>query len=127
MNLTKLMDKLHRAVATQLREGYEGDCLHVVDLYPGCDVGDKRVKGAESEYIAVAAASIVARSRGMAQFSRLSNKAGFKLPLGSTHVAEALERLKSEKKDFRMYAKLHFKNVQKVMTDSRVPETQMTL
>lgn len=113
-NLTRLMDKLHEAAAKELRA--PGD-VHIVDLYPGCKAGDTQVKGAESEYVAVAAASIVARARAMTQFDKLSQVAGFTLPLGSTHVTEALKRLMREGRDLAEFAKLHFKNVQRILNE----------
>lgn len=123
--LTHLLNKLHLDAASELRSDSEEQCTHVVDAFPGCTAGDKQVKGAESEYIAVAAASIVARHVAMDQFARLSTEAGFKLPLGSTHVGEALERLIREGHEPQRFVKLHFKNVQAALSSSK--DGQQTL
>jgi len=104
---TELMNQLHKAVATDLGSG-----VHVVDKYPGCNVGDIRETKAESKYLEVAAASILARDEGLKQFEKLSKEIGMNLPMGSTHVAEALNHLMMSKKDPSLFVKMHFKNVQ---------------
>ncbi|MFW6378471.1 MAG: hypothetical protein ACOCZV_00445 [Nanoarchaeota archaeon] len=112
---TKLLDKLHSQATEALREEGEtsDDVVVIVDKYPGCKVGDVIVERAESVSIAVAAASIVARYKGIEQFKRLSREAGFKLPFGSTHVTGALERIKRENLEHGKFCKLHFSNVKK--------------
>ncbi|NQV91056.1 DUF3378 domain-containing protein [Candidatus Woesearchaeota archaeon] len=104
--VTMLLNKYHQQLAKNLQGG-----THVVDEYPGCTVGNIRETKAESKYLEVAAASILARAAALSQLSFLSTKAGFELPKGSTHVKEALERMKKEKQDFSKFVKLHFKNV----------------
>lgn len=104
--VTMLLNKYHQKLAQDLQGG-----IHVVDEYPGCTVGNIRETKAESKYLEVAAASILARSAALSQIAFLSTQAGFELPKGSTHVKEALERMKKEKQDFRKFVKLHFKNV----------------
>ncbi len=104
--VTKILNELHFEMAKSLQGG-----KHVVDKYPGCTVGDIQETKAESKYLEVAAASILARSVALQQLHYLSLQAGFELPKGSTHVSEALERLKRERKDFKMFVKIHFKNV----------------
>lgn len=104
--VTKILNELHFEMAKALQGG-----RHVVDKYPGCTVGDVQETKAESKYLEVAAASILARSAALQQLHYLSLQVGFELPKGSTHVKEALERLKQEKKDFRKFTKLHFNNV----------------
>nr|MBT4247689.1 DUF3378 domain-containing protein [Candidatus Woesearchaeota archaeon] len=101
-----ILNKYHKKLADNLQGG-----THVVDEYPGCTVGDIQETKAESKYLEVAAASILARSAALSQLHFLSTQAGFELPKGSTHVKEALERMKHEKKDFSKFVKLHFKNV----------------
>jgi ribonuclease HIII len=69
--LTQLLNDSHKAVAQQVREKLQEHNqanlshlhkeLHIVDLYPGCTVGDIRETKAESKYVCVAAASILAR------------------------------------------------------------------
>ncbi|MFW5865708.1 MAG: hypothetical protein ACOCU6_01305 [Nanoarchaeota archaeon] len=112
---TNLLNKLHFQVTEALREDGEtsDEVVVIVDKYPGCKVGDVIVERAESVSLAVAAASIVARYKGIEQFERLSREAGFKLPFGSTHVTGALERIKQDNLDPRKFCKLHFSNVKK--------------
>ncbi len=104
--LTVLLNKMHRKVAKGLGVG-----KHVVDKYPGCNAGDIMETKAEQKYIEVAAASILARSAGLEQFDYLSMQAGFELPKGSTHVKEALEKLKEKGFNLSKFVKMHFKNV----------------
>lgn len=87
--------------------------VHIVDKYPGCDVGDIVQTKAESKYVAVAAASILAREAALDQFDALSKQAGFLLPKGSTHVEPALRHFFSTTLNPAMFLKLHFKNVRK--------------
>lgn len=103
---TLLLNNLHHAVAQYLLPG-----MHIVDKYPGCTVGDRQEKKAESKYVEVAAASILARSVALQQLSYLSQQAGFTLPKGSTHVKEALEQLRQHKLEFRKFVKINFRNV----------------
>jgi ribonuclease HIII len=105
-NVTSLLDKLHRETANYLFPG-----KHVVDKYPGCNVGDVAVVRGESKYIEIAAASVLARSAGLAQFNFLSMQAGFELPKGSTHVIVGLEKLKEKGLNFKKFVKIRFKNV----------------
>jgi len=105
-NVTKLLNDLHGEVVKGMRG------KHVVDKYPGCKVGDIIETKAESHYVEVAAASILARAAGLDQLKNLSKKAGFEIPKGSTHVKEALELLKKKKLPFDKFVKLHFKNVE---------------
>jgi len=107
--LTALLNQLHKTVASDLGKG-----VHVVDKYPGCTVGDIKETQAESKYIEVAAASILARDGALKQLAQLSREIGFNLPKGSTHVAEALAKLKESGKDPIKFVKMHFKNVQEV-------------
>ena len=109
--LTQLLNELHAKCYSKLKTG---ESMHVVDKYPGCSVGDIAETKAESKYAEVAAASIIARFLGLEQFKTLSKQAGFNLPMGSTHVKPALSRLVREKNELFLYAKLHFRNVQKV-------------
>ena len=107
-SVTRMLNMMYEAAASKL--GRYSEC--VIDQYPGCMVnGCKSVEKGESKYIEVAAASVVARYRGLLQMEELSKKAGFEVPLGSTHVAWALLRLKKEKRDFRDFVKTHFRNV----------------
>lgn len=111
---TLLLNQLHSELALQLFERF-GKQLHVVDKFPGCQVGDIALSQAESASVAVAAASIVARYHGLLQIELLSKQAGFSLPLGSTHVSEALTTLLAKDLDFEQFVKLHFKNVRVIL------------
>ena len=66
-------------------------------------------------YIEVAAASILARDAAVRQIERLSNEIGFTIPLGSTHVADALFQLKVSGKPPERFVKMHFKNVREAL------------
>ena len=104
--MTNLMNRMHKEVANYLKPG-----THIVDKYPGCAVGDIAEEKAESKYVEVAAASILARAAGLRQLDYLSMKAGFTIPKGSSHVKLALMELKERGLDFREFVKLHFRNV----------------
>ncbi len=113
-NQTAVLNLLHDRVAHTLRERF-GMHPHLVDEFPGCHAGDISEKRAEHLSLAVAAASIVARYKGLLQFEQLSKQAGFILPMGSTHVSEALHKLIRRESDLSSLTKLHFKNVQEAL------------
>lgn len=108
--VTIMLNKLHEEVARELLPG-----KHVVDKYPGCNVGDIMETKAESKYVEVAAASVLARSVGLKQLEFLSNEVGFPLPKGSTHVKEALQRLREKGLDFKKLVKVDFNNVKEFL------------
>ncbi len=105
-SMTEHLNTLHRECAEFLLPG-----KHVVDKYPGCTVGDVMVEKAESKYVEVAAASILAREAALQQLDYLSMKAGFDIPKGSTHVQTALLELRERKLEFREFVKMNFGNV----------------
>ena len=109
-SLTSLLNQMHTKAAKALLPG-----KHIIDKYPGCTVGDVIEEKAESKYIEVAAASILARAAGLQQFDYLSKIAGFKLPMGSTHVKGALEELKRRNFDFNKFVKVDFRNVKEFL------------
>ena len=109
-SVTNILNRLHRQAATELFPGY-----HVVDKYPGCRVGDFAEIKAESRWIEVAAASVLARAAAVRQINTLSKKAGFAIPKGSTHVAWALQEMIEKGLEPKEFVKLHFKNVQKFL------------
>ncbi len=113
--LTKLMNKLHREVHADLKQSSKfGRAKWVVDKYPGCNVGEIAVTKAESKYVEVAAASIVARDFALQQLAKLSAKLGITVPKGSSHVTDALEFLKKSKRDPKQFVKMNWGNVKKV-------------
>ena len=109
-NVTALLNKLHTECAKDLESG-----KHVVDKYPGCTAGDIQEEKAESKYVEVAAASVVARAAALQQLDYLSVLAGFPVPKGSTHVQPALMELKSRKLDFKKFVKVDFRNVREFL------------
>jgi len=113
LGLVDVMNKLHiRCINALKTEGEEV----VVDLFPGCKIPDAICETkAEDTYIEVAAASIIAREEALKQMRELSVDAGFKLPLGSSHVMEALIRLRDKKIDFTKFAKTSFRNVREII------------
>ncbi len=108
--ITALLNKLHQACADYLAPGH-----HVVDKYPGCTVGELQVEKAESKYIEVAAASILARAAALQQLDYLSVLAGFRIPKGSAHVKLALHELRDRKLDFKKFVKISFNNVKEFL------------
>ena len=66
---------------------------------------------------AVAAASIVARARQLEEIERLSERIGFGLPLGATHVVEAGRRVVGElgEDGLAEVAKIHFATTRRVL------------
>lgn len=110
--VTKLLNELHHSCAKYLAPG-----KHIADKYPGCAVGDLQVEKAESKYVEVAAASILARDAALKQLMFLSKLAGFTLPKGSTHVKSALSELKKRGLDFKKFVKMDFKNVKEFLRE----------
>ncbi len=109
--LTELMNELHRQVGKELKTKKS---LHIVDKYPGCKIGDVIIEKGESKYLEVAAASILARDQALKQLKQLSEKAGFLIPKGSTHVGLALDKLKNSDLDPKEFVKMRFSNVLKI-------------
>lgn len=118
-NVTTLLDETHLKVGKKLKEKFNVK-KQVVDKYPGCKTGDVMVEKGESKSLVIAAASIVARYYGLKQFADLSAKAGFMIPKGSTHVKEALEKLKKENKNLKEFVKVSFKNVKPFLSFKNV-------
>lgn len=113
---TVLLNRLHQEVGAELKAhpNVGSTAFHIVDEYPGCTAGDHRETGAESKYLAVAAASILARKAGLDQLAELKKNAGFRVPKGSSKVSDALNSLKANNLNPDHYVKRHFKNVQAV-------------
>ncbi len=109
-NMTELLNLLHSQVGKYLQPGRQ-----VVDKYPGCKVGEVIEEKAESKYLEVAAASILARDAALKQWDYLSQEAGFTVPKGSTHVQEGLRKLKESGLPFRKFVKINFKNVKEFL------------
>ncbi len=107
--VSSLLNKLHKEVKKKLGEG-----KHIVDKYPGCAIGDIMETKADSNYVEVASASILAREGAIEQLNGLSRKLGMNVPKGSSHVKEALLSLKKSGKDPREFVKMHFRNVKEM-------------
>lgn len=108
---TELLNALHKHCFSMMDMP---KAWHVVDKFPGCRVGDEAVEQAESKFIEVAAASVIAKAMGIRQLQYLSKRAGFRLPLGSSHVSEALKMLRQSGLPPAAFVKLNFKNVKSV-------------
>ncbi|MEM3374079.1 MAG: hypothetical protein QXE31_02545 [Candidatus Woesearchaeota archaeon] len=108
-NMTEILDLLHEKCYKKLAKNSK--ITHVVDLYPNCSVGDIREKEAESKYLEVAAASILARYYALLQIRELEKKAGFFIPLGSSNVENGLLEIKKKTLNFEDFVKLKFSNV----------------
>ena len=107
-SVTQMLNVMYEDAIDSL--GNADEC--VVDQYPGCSVrGCKSLVRGESKYIEIATASVIARYRGLLQLDSLSKRGKFEVPKGSTHVKWALIRLKREKRAFKDFVKLHFRNV----------------
>lgn len=111
MSVTEILDMLHSRCHKKLAKNNE--IIHIVDLYPNCAVGNVKETKAESKYLEVAAASIIARYGALMQIRELEQKAGFFIPLGSTHVESALLELKKKSLDPVDFVKMKFSNVVK--------------
>lgn len=71
---------------------------------------------AESKYIQVAVASIIARYYFILMIEELSKKIGFKIPFGSVNsvVLPILKKIKNKNINLNDYVKLHFKTIKKI-------------
>ena len=113
-NVTDLLNKLHAAARNDLGPG-----KHIVEQYPGCTTGDVITTKAESKYLEVAAASVLARAAALHQLHYLSSVAGFPIPKGSTHVKIALHELEERNLPPEKFVKLHFNNVKEALQKSK--------
>jgi ribonuclease HIII len=103
-NVNRLLDEVDAEIIGELAVGAE---LVVVDKYATSTL--ERLKPFVPEAVrlevrhraeddaAVAAASVVARARQLAEMDRLSEKLGFELPKGATHVLDAGRRVFRER------------------------------
>ena len=106
--ITGLLNQLHRECFEKLKTK---GTTHVVDCFPGCKVGDIAITHGEDECIEIAAASIVAKHLANQQIEQLSKEACMGLPMGSTHVAAALARIKKSGLPLDQFVKVGFRNV----------------
>ncbi|MBN1503391.1 hypothetical protein JW930_07665 [Candidatus Woesearchaeota archaeon] len=111
-NVTEILNDLHLKCYKKLIGRKR--IIHIVDKFPGCQVGDIIEAKAESRYYEVAAASCIARYFGLKQIRELEQRAGLIIPLGSTNVYSALIHLKKKSLNPADYVKLEFKNVREL-------------
>jgi len=116
--MTEILNASYIQIITQLLPRTKQNELKIViDEYPGSKVLEDYANNivvmqkAESHYIQVAIASVIARYYALKQIESLSKKANIRIPLGSTHVSDALQFLKDNNMDFTEYTKTNFKNV----------------
>jgi ribonuclease HIII len=103
-NVNKLLDEVDAEIIGELAAGAE---LIVVDQYATStlerlepfvpEAVRLEVRHRAEDDAAVAAASVVARARQLAEMDRLSEQVGFELPKGATHVLDAGRRVFGER------------------------------
>lgn len=111
---TLLLNNLHKYVQEELDKNNSGKKTKITDKFPGCNVGDIIIERAESQYICVAAASIIARNAALLQIEKISNETNIRIPKGSSHVKETLLKLKKINYPINTIAKIDFKNVKEI-------------
>ena len=123
-NINKLLGEINVQILGELEDGVE---VFVVDEFAKAArsyIQPRVPKGVElvvrpraEDDAAVAAASILARSRYLEDMDRLSEAVGFELPRGATHVIGAARRLVRERGEdaLRDAAKVHFGTTEKVL------------
>ncbi len=111
-NTTGLLNELHGKCYRKLAGRKE--VIHIIDKYPGCNIGDIVETKAESKYLEVAAASVIARYFALKQIHTLEQRAGLFIPLGSSKVESALIQLRKKSLSPENFVKLNFKNVKKM-------------
>lgn len=123
-NVNRLLGELDAEIIGELANGVE---VVVVDefarsardhLEPFVSGGVRlEVRPRAEDDAAVAAASILARARQLGELERLSERVGFKLPLGATHVVDAGRRVVDElgEEGLAEIAKIHFATTRQVL------------
>lgn len=121
-SVQKLLGELHGGILHELKD--EVEVAVVDDLGAGSELEDHappeleiRMRPRAEDDVAVAAASIIARARYLEEMERLSKRAGFRLPRGSTHVREAVRRVYEElgMEGLKDVAKVHFSTTEQVL------------
>ena len=123
-NINKLLGEINVQILDELKGEVE---VFVVDefasaarsyIQPCVPEGVRLVVRPRAEDdAAVAAASILARSRYLKEMDRLSGTVGFELPRGATHVIGAAKRIVRERGEeaLKEVAKVHFGTTEKVL------------
>jgi len=123
-NVNRLLDEVDAEIIDELAVGAE---LIVVDQYATSTL--ERLKPLVPEAVrlevrhraeddaAVAAASVVARARQLAEMDRLTERVGFELPKGATHVLDAGRRVFGERGRVGLeeVAKISFRITEQIM------------
>jgi ribonuclease HIII len=125
-NVNRLLGELNAQIISELKDEVE---VAVVDAFgerarsylePLVPEGIRlEVRPRAEDDAAVAAASILARARYLEEMEELSERVGFELPRGSTHVLEAARRVVEERGEEGLaeVAKIHFATTQQVLED----------
>ncbi|QIN79504.1 hypothetical protein GBA65_14355 [Rubrobacter marinus] len=123
-NINKLLGEINVQILGELEEEVE---VFVVDefaraarsyIQPRVPEGIRlEVRPRAEDDAAVAAASILARSRYLEEMDRISEAIGFELPRGATHVVGAARRIVRERGEeaLKDVAKVHFGTTEKVL------------
>jgi ribonuclease HIII len=123
-NVNRLLDEVDAEIIVELSDGVE---LVVVDQYatsarenlqPFVPKGVRlEVRQRAEDDAAVAAASVVARARQLEELDRLSERVGFELPKGATHVLDAGRRVFGErgKEGLEEVAKTSFRITEQIV------------
>jgi ribonuclease HIII len=127
-NVNRLLGELNAQIINELKDEVE---LAVVDAFgerarsylePLVPEGiGLEVRPRAEDDAAVAAASILARARYLEEMEKLSERVGFELPRGSTHVLEAARRVVEERGEEGLaeVAKIHFATTQQVLGNTK--------
>lgn len=127
-NINKLLGEINVEILTELKDEVE---VFVVDefakaarsyIQPSVPKGVRLVVRPRAEDdAAVAAASVLARSRYLEEMDNLSGIVGFELPRGATHVVSAGKRVVRERGEeaLKEAAKVHFGTTEKVLGVTR--------
>jgi len=123
-NVNRLLGELNAEIISELEDEVE---VIVVDAFgekarsylePYVPGGVRlEVRPRAEDDAAVAAASILARARYLEEMERLSERVGFELPRGSTHVIGAARRVVEElgEEGLAEVAKIHFATTRQVL------------
>jgi ribonuclease HIII len=127
-NVNRLLGELNAQIISELKDEVE---VAVVDAFgerarsylePVVPEGIRlEVRPRAEDDAAVAAASILARARYLEEMEKLSERVGFELPRGSTHVLEAARRVVAERGEEGLaeVAKIHFSTTQQVLGNNK--------
>jgi ribonuclease HIII len=127
-NVNRLLGELNAQIINELKDEVE---VAVVDAFgerarsylePLVPEGIRlEVRPRAEDDAAVAAASVLARARYLEEMEKLSERVGFELPRGSTHVLEAARRVVEERGEEGLaeVAKIHFATTQHVLGNTK--------